>query len=350
MAAVDLLRPTFVGLPLALGLTQSLLLGLNVVLTALLGRRVGPPWVGLAAAGAIAVWPNLVLAAPLALAETLTITCALGVVVLLSARPRPSLGELAGAGALVAVGTELRPGLILLLVLFPFVPAADGGRGRLRNLVVGGVVAFALIVPFALRSSYVTRSVVPFDLRAGVNLCLGRAPGADDPPVDREECPVPDDATALEANDLRMHQAWEAFRSDPWREPGLVLTRGRVTVWDADRSSLDELLRQDGHHPARSIDRWLDGLSSLLSRLTLLLAVVGAVLAAVRRDGPVLRVAAAALLLLVPALIGLGDARYRMPAIPFLVVLALSTFGRRGEKTPSAATAGSAASPADAPS
>lgn len=51
VAAVDLLRPTFVGLPLALGLTQSLLLGPNVVLTALLGRRVAPPWVGLAAAG-----------------------------------------------------------------------------------------------------------------------------------------------------------------------------------------------------------------------------------------------------------------------------------------------------------
>lgn len=335
VAGVDLLRPSFFGLPLALGLAQSILLGVNVVLTALLGRRVGSPAIGVAAAAAVAVWPNLVLAAPLALAETLTITCALGVVVLLSSRPRPSTGQLATAGALVALGAELRPGLILLLALFVTLPASGGGRERLRDLAVGLVVAAALIAPFALRSSYVARSFVPLDLRAGVNLCLGRAPGADHPPVDRSECPVPDDATALEANDLRMDQAWEMLRSDPWREPGLVVVRGRVTLWDADRSSADELARQDGHHLGASWDTWFDRASTLLSRLTLVLAAIGTVIAVLRRNGPVLRVAAAAVLLLVPALTALGDARYRMPAIPFLVVVALTALRRpRAEPAP----------------
>lgn len=98
------------------------------------------------------------------------------------------------------------------------------------------------------------------------------------------------------------------------------------------------MARQDGHHLGSTIDEWLGRVSTLLSRLTLVLAVVGAALAAARRDGPVLRLVAAAVLLLLPALIALGDARYRMPAIPMLVVIALTTFRPRGSSPAPEAT------------
>lgn len=325
VAGVDLLRHLVPGSPdlgLALGVVQSLALGVNVVLAARLGRGVAGPATGLGSAALLAVWPNLALSAPLALAEPVTITCALGVAVLLLARGRPSVGRVAAAGALIGLGAQLRPGLLPLVVLLLAVPSTNGWGERWRTLLLGGTLTVLVLLPFAARSSYVAHTLVLTDLRGGVNLCLGRAPGADHPPVDRGECPVPAGSTAAEADRIRLRQAWRELRADPLREPGLVLVRGRVTLWDADRSSLDELARLQGPHLGHDTADRLSGFSTWLSRLVLVLATVGTAAAAWRRDGPVLRVALTALLLLVPTLVALGDARYRLPVVPFLAVLA----------------------------
>lgn len=306
----------------AVGVSQALAGGAVAVLAGVLGRRVAGPAVGLTSAGLLALWPNLVLIAPLPLAEAATTVACLVMVLLLSTPSRPSRAALAGAGVALGVAVQLRPSCLVLGALFLTVPSEREWRARGRPLLVGGVAAALVIVPFAARSSIVTQSFVPFDLRAGVNLCLGRAPGADHPPIDRAECPIPDGTTALEADRLRRQQAWESLRDDPGREPRLVLVRARVTLWDADRSSIDEIARQDGRQVSDDVARRLSDLSTLLSRVVVVLAALGTVVAVAGRHAALGRVAAAGWLLLLPALVALGDPRYRIPSLPFLAIAA----------------------------
>ncbi|HMQ25173.1 MAG TPA: hypothetical protein PKA98_04230, partial [Acidimicrobiales bacterium] len=74
VALVDLvrwaswLRPD---LATSVGLAQSVLSGATVALTAVLGRRLAGPAIGLIAAGVLALWPNLVIGAARVLSEPL---------------------------------------------------------------------------------------------------------------------------------------------------------------------------------------------------------------------------------------------------------------------------------------
>ena len=322
VASVDLARRLVTPSPplsLALGLAQGGLLGALIVLTAVLGRQVAGRAAGLSAAAVLAVWPNVVLAAVVAHAELLTMVLAVAVVMVLG--HGSDRRHLAVAGGLTGLAIEVRPAAAVLLLVFLTVPAGAALPTRLRALGIGGLVALLVIVPFALRSSYVTRSFVPFDLRAGVNLCLGRAPESDGGPTERDACPVPRGVSALEANRLRTEQAWEHLREHPGREPGLVVGRLRSTLWADDASSVEEIDRESGRHLHPDAARHLTTWSTALSRIVLVLAVIGT-LAAVARVRAWRRPALAGWLLLVPVAVSLGDPRYRMASLPFFAVLA----------------------------
>ena len=328
VALVDLARWTSwlrPDLATSVGLVQSALSGATIALTALLGRRVAGPAVGLVAAAALAVWPNLVVGAAVVLSEPLATLLGVVVVSLLVWDPHPPPRRLLVAGVVLGVAAEVRPGSLVLLVLFLAVPAGGSWRARVRAIALGGVAALLVVLPFALRSSYVTRSFVPFDLRAGSSLCLGRLPEADGGPVDFDRCPYTAGAPAVEANRERLAEAWALLRENPEREPGLMVGRMEATLWAEDRSGIDQLNSWDGRGLDPRVTDRLVTVSTAWSRTVLVLAVVGTALAVVRRRrGLILATTAGWLLLTIP-LISLGDARFRVPSLPFLALAAAAT-------------------------
>lgn len=337
VALVDLvrwaswLRPD---LATSVGLAQSVLSGATVALTAVLGRRLAGPAIGLIAAGVLALWPNLVIGAAVVLSEPLATLLGVVVVTLLVWDPRPSTGRLVLAGVVLGVAAEVRPGSLVLLVLFLAVPAGGSGRARVRAVALGGVAALLVVLPFALRSSYVTRSFVPFDLRAGSSLCLGRLPEADGGPVDFDRCPYTAGAPAVEANRERLEEAWRLLRENPEREPGLMLGRMEATLWAEDRSGIDQLDSWDGRGLDPLVTDRVVAVSTWWSRIVLVLAVAGTVLAVVRRRRGLIVATAAGWLLLTIPLISLGDARFRVPSLPFFALAAATTvvWGARGAR------------------
>ena len=204
-------------------------------------------------------------------------------------------------------------------------------------VAIGGAAALVVILPFALRSSYVTRSFVPFDLRAGSSLCLGRLPEADGGPIDFDRCPFTAGAPAVQANRERLDEAWRLLRANPGREPGLMVGRMEATLWADDRSGIDQLNSTDGRDlGTRFTDRAVTA-STLWSRVVLVLAATGTVLALIgRRRWLAVTTAAGWLLLSVP-LISLGDARFRVPSLPFFAVgaaAAVVTAARASRRRP----------------
>jgi len=327
VALVDLARPTAwmrPDLTVSVGLAQSALAGITVVLTGVLGRRVAGPAVGLAAAATLGLWPNLVIGAAMALSEPLAMLLGLVVVAVLVWEPRPSDWHLVAAGAVLGLAVEVRPGTLVLLALFLVVPAGGSWRRRSRSVALGGIAALLVILPFALRSSYVSRSIVAFDLRAGSSLCLGRLPEADGGPIDFERCPYTNGDPAVKANRDRLDQAWQLLRDNPGREPRLMVGRMEATLWASDRSGIDQLNSRDGRALSQGITDRLVGLSTLWSRVVVVLAVLGTALAVVRRHRALIIIAGAGWLLLVVPLISLGDPRFRVPSLPFFAIVACS--------------------------
>lgn len=323
VALVDLARETSwlrPDLATSVGLVQSALSGTTIVLTAVLGRRIAGPAVGLVAAALLAGWPNVVIGNAVVLSEPLATLLGLVVVALLVWDRAPSTGRLLLAGAALGAAAEVRPGSLVLLVLFLAVPAGGGWRDRGRSLLLGGIAVFLVVLPFAVRSSYVTRSFVPFDLRAGSSLCLGRLPEADGGPIDFERCPYTAGASAVDANQQRMAEAWRLLRAHPEREPSLMVGRMSSTLWAEDRSSIDQLNSWDGRGIDFLVADRIAAVSTLWSRVVVVLAVVGTALAAVgRRRGLFVATAAGWLLVAIP-LVSLGDPRFRLPSVPFLAL------------------------------
>ncbi|MCB1015867.1 MAG: hypothetical protein KDB10_12220 [Acidimicrobiales bacterium] len=340
VALVDLARSTSWVRPdlvTSVGLAQSGLWAATIALTGVLGRRVAGPAAGLIAAATLAVWPNLVVGAAVVLSEPLATLLGVVVVLCLVGDPEPPPGRLLAAGAVLGVAAEVRPGSLVLLALFLVVPVGGPWRPRLRSLALGGAAALVVILPFALRSSYVTRSFVPFDLRAGSSLCLGRLPEADGGPIDFDRCPFTAGAPAVQANRERLDEAWRLLRANPGREPGLMVGRMEATLWADDRSGIDQLNSTDGRDlGTRFTDRAVTA-STLWSRVVLVLAATGTVLALIgRRRWLAVTTAAGWLLLSVP-LISLGDARFRVPSLPFFAVgaaAAVVTAARASRRRP----------------
>lgn len=328
VALVDLARWTSwlrLDLATSVGLVQSALSGANVALTAVLGRRIADPAIGLAAAVALAVWPNLLIGAAVVLSEPLATLLGVVVVTLLVWDPHPSARRLLLAGAVLGIAAEVRPGSLVLLALFLAVPRGGSWRGRLRSVALGGVTALLVVLPFALRSSYVTRAFVPLDLRAGSSLCLGRLPEADGGPINFDRCPYTDGAPAVEANRERLEEAWRLLRENPQREPGLMVGRMEATLWAQDRSGIDQVNSWDGRGLDPEVTDRLVAVSTLWSRIVLVLAVAGTVLALLRRHRGLIIATSAGWLLLTIPLISLGDPRFRVPSLPFLALAAAAT-------------------------
>jgi 4-amino-4-deoxy-L-arabinose transferase-like glycosyltransferase len=311
------------------------------------GREMGGENVGLGAALLAALYgPFLFYDAQLAKeSPAVAVTCFL-LWVLAAARGRPGTWRWLGAGALLGVLALLRENALLLLpFLVPLAWSREGGaRAFLRRggaLVAGLVLA---LLPVALRNGVVGGDFLPTTFQGGVNFYIGNNPQADGtyqpivpgkqiPALERREpVRIAEQAAGRRLTGGEVSRYW-LRRSLAWarREPGAFL-RLQVRKLGMFWSWYEWPDAVDYYH--------VKTLSSVL-RLPLLefggavlLALAGLVLARARARrhldpfAPVLLFTLGWMLSTVAFFL---FARYRLPAVPALLVLGGVTLARLAE-------------------
>lgn len=323
-----------------------------------LGRRVVNARVGLAAAGVMALWPNLVFHSGVVLTETLTLflLVALFLVVLASAGVARSPGRwrLLTVGALFGMVGLVRPTSLVFAPVFLFFWLPSGARKAIGRTALVAAATFAVILPWTARNWVQLGEPVLISTNTGDNLCIGYNPdatGSYGDPGDYCLGGISTHDPAVESRgeyDVRrqsetMERAWETIKDNPQRIFTLMPSRLRSTLWDdADglaaandygRRSKAELLND----PERSVEPLfsdstrdlLRGGANLFYLGALAVTAVGSWLVVKRwragRGDPAGRLGflgAAALLQLVSPLLTFGDARFKMPIYPTMAVFA----------------------------
>lgn len=284
----------------------------------LLARALGlPSRAALLAALGAAVWPHQVYFAPLFLGEGLS---SLVLVIAMTALSRLRLAGGAGAalvaGVLLALAILARFSLglvpLALLVLWPWL--APSGRRRLFVLVLAG---YALaMAPWWLRNARLFGRFVPHSTHMGLHAWESLGPEATGAPVaDHIEIPPRGDLSETEWDAMLQRAAFAHVARDPWHAVALVPVKV-ARLWSP-------VPNDAGHRSAANVAISLASVVPLYA-----LALVGAWRARSRllRDlWPLWLVPT--YLTLVHATISFGSVRYRLPAEPFLIVLAAIGLG-----------------------
>ena len=293
-----------------------------------IGCRSAAPSAGLAAGLlAAAYWPFIVFGGEL-LATTLVLLLQLVLVHLLlgpvADRPGPGIPPLraAAAGMLLALLVMTRANAILLAPLVGWwVWSAQGQRGwkPLAGLVAGMLL---MLSPYLVRNQLVQGSPVPF--QGGWSLYQGANPGADGTPHLRQGSQWQrEELRAFHAGATRPAErgAWytaEALRfiaGDPGRWLELAYRKLRL-FWHDHEVPVSADLRT---YEARSR---LYPLLPFGMGVVAPLALVGLVLGGALRRRDQRLLAGFALTWLVSGVLFTVSARYRLPAAPFLILLA----------------------------
>jgi len=331
-------------LPLAAGLAQAVLGTASIVLVAVLARRLHSAAAGAVAAVGLALYPNLVLHTAALLSETLAIALLLGLLVALVPPPGDGpwpagLGgrRLVAAGLLLGGVLLVRPvsaGVVLALAVSLLVARA----GLRRTAAVVGAVAgigVLCVLPWTARNAVRMDAFVPLSTNTGDNLCIGHGPGATGGfRLAEDECAtgtgVQDGTEGELRNDEEKTRTALRLIREGWRdEPGLVWDRFVATV-DRDDDAV-RAVQSYGDDPWISEDRQLllRRACGLAWRAVAVLGLVGLVRLARGRRGDRLLVPLAALGLLAAPLVTFGDARFKVPIVPLLIVAAAVAVTRR---------------------
>lgn len=323
---------------------MGLVVGLNLacaasslVLVFLIGRRLFDQRVALLAAGIMAVFPNLVFHAALALTETLFITLALLAVLVLVSTPweRRPLGALVGFGLLVGLSALVRPPSLLFLPVLALVGwwgAGWGWRAVGRSVLVAGLAAVAVIAPWTLRNAVVMTSPVIISTNMGDNLCIGNNPEA----TGAFQMPP----SCLDGYDHLERPEYELRRDAEGRRKGLEHILGQP----ADQLRLVPLRLfhtfkddTDGLHAAESYGAdpfippfrrsILEAVANAVFFATLLTAMAAMPWLLRGRDPGRLLLLLSAVSLVLPPLVFFGDVRFHVPMIPFQVLAAAALLG-----------------------
>ena len=302
---------------LAVRLVQAVLGALSCWLVFELGRRLFDEKAGLWAAAIAGVYPFLIFYTGLALTETLFVFLLLAFMLCVCiGRARGGwmafvvAGVLAGAAALVRQSS-----LGLFIFLVPFLLLARSDRRSRGGLIVRYalclVVMSAVMSPWIVRNYRICGRFLPGDLDGGGSLYEGNSPGADGAPaLDRIEWPPAlAGLSECERDAFLRHEAVAWIRANPGRFLRLAAAKvGRT--WNAFPNN-----------PAYRSSIYL-AISLLSYAPVMILAFAGAL----RLRGARGRAAA---VLLVPAVyislvhvVFVGSIRYRLAAMPFLIVLA----------------------------
>jgi len=329
---VTRLMPLPDDLPLVAGLVQAVLGAATVALAAAIAHRLAGPVAAVTAAVGVAIYPNLVFHTGALLSETLYNALFLGALAVLVWRPWSQglpTGRLVGAAALFGGAVMVRP--ISLAVLAALAVAwwfdARDIKVVLRRLAIFGAVVALFMAPWTVRNLVRLDAFVLLSTNTGDNLCIGHHPGASGafdlgPECDTGESTA-DGAAAEVRHDRELTDRALAFaRRHPGEELALVGRRARVMV----RNDHDGLVAVQSYGEDDFIP---EGRETLLARVAdgawYLVAGVGLVglflLARPRRPEGLLVVLAVVATMAVP-LAFFGDPRFKVPAVPLLVVAA----------------------------
>lgn len=336
-----------------------------ILLTCQLGRLVAGARAGLAAAAVVAAWPNLVLHAAVALTELVFLAVVLAFAVLLAAAPwergGPGRRRLVVAGLLLGASALVRPVALPVVPLLAAVwwAAGLGWRRAVRDLALLSAAALAAIAPWTVRNAVRLGEPVPISTNTGDNLCMSRQPGATGAFLLADHCFAGPELEGLDrpeyelARDARGRRlAVEFVREHPGRELRLWLDRLGAT-FRHDHAALDttESYGDDRFLAGGTRDlvrRAADGFWYVAGPLSLAAGVAALARPRLRRDPRLVLVLACAVGVLVPVVAFFGDARFKVPAAPFLAVLlaAVAAAAVRAWRAAEPAPAGMDAAPA----
>ena len=312
----------------------------GVALVFVVGRRIAGPRAGVVAAAVVGIMPNLVFHTAVALSETVFIAVVLGFVAVLAAAPWGSTGpgrrRLLLAGALLGVSALVRPVALPVLPLLVLVwrAASLPWRRTLRDLAVLAVVAGAVIVPWTIRNAVRMDAFVPISTNTGDNLCMSRQPGATGAFLLSDHCFGGPEIDALVRPEYEVRRdararalALEFVREHPGRELRLWLDRlGASLRHDHDALDAAESYGAGSFFRPGERDvyrRLADGAWYVLGAVGA--AATSAVVAVrrLRRDPRLVLLVVTVVGLLVPIVVFFGDPRFKVPAVPFLALLAV---------------------------
>jgi 4-amino-4-deoxy-L-arabinose transferase-like glycosyltransferase len=300
---------------------QSVADAVTCVLIALLGMRLGGRRVGLWAGAGGVIFPFFIFFSGILLAETLFMLSLVGAVLLLEGclrryaeAPRRAVVLAALAGVAAGCGVHLRSSFILFpFFLLPFWLIISTRRARAFGLwVVMTVLVAVVLAPWVVRNYRLFHHVIPTTLQVGESLYEANSPYADGgPAMDRIDWVEERGGVMMgefENNEYYKNKALEYIREHPGRTVALAFEKMR-RFWNP----------MSNHSPYR---RPLYAAVGLLANVPIyLLAIVGLVRWRKRR--------AEIALLLTPVLyyaglhaVFVGSVRYRVPVMPFLIVLA----------------------------
>lgn len=277
----------------------------------------------LAAAGVVALLPNLVFHGAVAMGETLFL--ALFVPALVLARTRPAV-----AGVLLGAAVLVRPVALPVVVVLALL---DRDRAGLRRTALTAGVAVLVLVPWVVRNA-VVMDTAALSTNTGDNLCMSRQPGATGGFLLSDFChavPPGLDRPASERarDDHGLDVAVKFVEDEPLRELSLW-PRRLANAFRHDHDALDvaESHGEDPFIPAGW--RRLLGTGASVAFAALLVAAAASVPAWRRRDPRSLLLLAGSFVavVVVPVVVFFGDPRFHVPGVPLLAVLAAGGVSR----------------------
>jgi 4-amino-4-deoxy-L-arabinose transferase-like glycosyltransferase len=322
-------------------MVQAVLGAVSIVLVAYVTRRLAGRTAALVAAAVFALYPNLIFHTGVLLGETLYNTLFLAFLAVVLSRPwGPMFGRprVFAAGVLLGSAVLVRP---ISLAVIPVVVLCWVWAGkdwsylwRWGLVLVAGVAV--CIVPWTIRNAVRMEAFVPISTNTGDNLCIGHGDGATGAFQPLEYCDVPypfmdGKASELAADEAKQRLAREGFVRNIEREPYLLWARTYYTWFrDGDHDALFAVQEfRQNRWMARETEARLIRVADAYYWAVGIAGVVGLV-ALVRRREPegLLLVGCAVMTALVP-LAFFGDARFKVPVIPLLIIAAACLVRRR---------------------
>jgi 4-amino-4-deoxy-L-arabinose transferase-like glycosyltransferase len=306
----------------------STLLGTGtIVVTGVLGRRVGGFRVGLVAAILAAVYPNIWLHDGALLSETMAIFVATTALLLAyRAWDRPGIARTVALGAACGVAMLARSELVLLLpALFaPVILLAPGValRQRLTRLAAGTAVALVIVAPWV--GYNLTRFSHPVWLSSQFEATLAGANCRDTyhgPSLGSitSTCVkgIASTTDESEASVVLRDRARTFVRDNMGRVPVVAAARvGRVVGLYPPGRLIDVEVFFEGR------ERWLATLELITFYPVAIGAIAGAIVLRRRRTVPLFPLLALPAIVIFTVLVTYGSNRFRAPAETSLVVLA----------------------------
>jgi hypothetical protein len=316
---------------------------LSITMAFFIARRVtGRSIAGYVAAGALALWPNLIFHTAVALTESLFLCLLLAALLPIvfgwwSTRWMIVTGVLLGAATLTRpVSLPVFPALFIV-----FVVGKVGWKRAMRDTAVVAACAFAVLLPWMIRNSIVMHEFT-MSTNTGDNLCMSRrvhGTGAFEFPNPRCDPPQFD---SLERPEFETERdAWgrklaiDFVKEHPGEELHLVFRRlGATFQDDADGLAAVESYGDDPFmsHGTRELLRTT---ATAYGALAGILGVAGlAVLLARGRTPAAVVLVLTGVGMLIPPIVFFGDPRFHVPAVPIVAigvgVLATALPSRRG--------------------